>query len=54
MACYYGNIEIVKFLLTLDGDRTINIHIDDNFAFKWASDKGHLKVLTLLQSHAVK
>jgi hypothetical protein len=47
-ACCYGNIEVVKYLMSLN--RNIDIHVDNDYAFKFACKYGHLEVVKYLIS----
>jgi hypothetical protein len=43
LACKFGNLEEAKQLYALHKNN-INIHIDDEYAFRWSCINGHLKV----------
>ena len=49
-ACYYGHMEVIKLLLSLEGDRRIDVHAGYNSALKSACEGGHLDVVKLLLS----
>jgi ankyrin repeat protein len=48
MACYIGHLELVKYLISLSRD--INIHAQDERAFRLACENGHLEVVEYLIS----
>ena len=48
-ACKNGNIEIVKSIINLDNDK-IDIHFNNDRAFRWACAKGHIEIVKLLLS----
>lgn len=49
-ACKYGHIEIVKLLLDLKDDRYVDVHVEEEYAFRLACYGGHLEIVKLLLS----
>jgi ankyrin repeat protein len=48
VACECGHIAIAQLLLSLDKERAIDVHEEDEWGFRWACLYGHTKVATLL------
>lgn len=48
LSCREGHLEIMKFLLTIDGQ--INISADNYLAFKWSCMNGQLEIAKFLYS----
>ena len=48
-ACRYGNLEVVKYLLTSDELKEhANIHADNDYGFRGACENGHLEIVKYL------
>ena len=46
-----GHLEVAKFLISLEnGHGKINIHAENEYAFRWACQNGHLEVAKFLLS----
>ena len=45
-----GHLQVAQWLYSLDTDNPINIHIENEYAFRWACDNGHLQVAQWLYS----
>ena len=51
LMCENGHLSIVKYLINLKAEYgKIDIHADDEYAFRWACENGHLKVVEFLMS----
>ena len=48
LACQAGRLEVVRLLLTLEGDRRVNVHAENELAFRQACTGGHARVVRLL------
>ena len=47
-SCYYGHIEMVKYLIELGNQpnyQQINIHANAEEAFRWSCVKGHIETV---------
>jgi ankyrin repeat protein len=46
-----GHADIVQLLLGLVGERAINVHAENEDAFHWACERGHVEVIKQLLCH---
>ena len=50
-SCYYGHVEIVKWLTSHFNLSPEDARADDNYALRWSCANGHLDVAQWITSH---